>query len=102
MQPDLKKIQGMTAEDILMTFYDSMNFTRDKFGWSSKLDLNFYKGKVVNFNLLNASNGKIVVPSVGWVTTIAPAMQFGLEPIMVGADSRTFGIDLDKLEEVCE
>ena len=47
-------------------------------------------------------NGKIVVPSVGWVTTIAPAMQFGLEPIMVGADSRTFGIDLDKLEEVCE
>jgi len=47
-------------------------------------------------------NKKIVVPSVGWVTTIAPAMQLGLHPIMVGADKETFGMDLDQLEEVCE
>tara|TARA_R110000824_G_scaffold50528_2_gene141048 strand:+ start:160 stop:1323 length:1164 start_codon:yes stop_codon:yes gene_type:complete len=47
-------------------------------------------------------NKKIVVPSVGWVTTIAPAIQFGLHPIMVGADKDTFGMDLDQLEEVCE
>lgn len=47
-------------------------------------------------------NKKIVVPSVGWVTTIAPAIQFGLKPIMVGADPETFGIDLDQLEDVCE
>ena len=48
------------------------------------------------------ANKKIVVPSVGWVTTISPAIQLGLEPIMVGADSETFGIDLDQLEEVCK
>jgi CDP-6-deoxy-D-xylo-4-hexulose-3-dehydrase len=47
-------------------------------------------------------NKKIVVPSVGWVTTIAPAMQFGLTPIMVGADKGTYGIDLDQLERVCQ
>jgi len=47
-------------------------------------------------------NKKIVVPSVGWVTTIAPALQFGLKPIMVEADEKTFGIDLDELEKVCE
>jgi CDP-6-deoxy-D-xylo-4-hexulose-3-dehydrase len=47
-------------------------------------------------------NHKIVVPSVGWVTTIAPAIQFGLEPIMCGADESTFGMDLDQLEEICE
>ena len=47
-------------------------------------------------------NKKIVVPSVGWVTTISPAMQLGLEPIMCGADPQTFGIDLDELEEICE
>jgi CDP-6-deoxy-D-xylo-4-hexulose-3-dehydrase len=46
-------------------------------------------------------NNKIVVPSVGWVTTVAPAMQFGMQPIMVGADEKTFGIDLDQLEQVC-
>lgn len=48
-----------------------------------------------------AKNNKIVVPSVGWVTTIAPAIQFGLEPTMVGADPYTFGMNLDELEEVC-
>ena len=47
-------------------------------------------------------NKRIVVPSVGWVTTIAPAMQFGLEPVMVGADKETFGMDLDQLEKLCE
>ena len=46
-------------------------------------------------------NMKVVVPSVGWVTTVAPFMQFGFETIMVGADSKTFGIDLDDLERVC-
>jgi CDP-6-deoxy-D-xylo-4-hexulose-3-dehydrase len=47
-------------------------------------------------------NKKIIVPSVGWVTTIAPAIQFGLQPIMIGADSETYGIDLGQLEKVCE
>jgi len=47
-------------------------------------------------------NSKIVVPSVGWVTTISPAIQLGLKPIMVGADENTFGIDLDQLEHVCK
>jgi CDP-6-deoxy-D-xylo-4-hexulose-3-dehydrase len=47
-------------------------------------------------------NNKIAVPSVGWVTTIAPAMQFGLEPIMIGADNQTFGMDLDQLERLCK
>lgn len=47
-------------------------------------------------------NKKIVVPSVGWVTTISPAMQLGIKPIMVGADPETYGMDLDQLEAVCE
>lgn len=47
-------------------------------------------------------NNKIVVPSVGWVTTVSPAIQLGLEPIMVGADPDTFGIDLGQLEDICK
>ena len=47
-------------------------------------------------------NKKIAVPAVGWVTTIAPAMQFGLKPIMVGTDPKTYGMDLDELEKICE
>lgn len=45
-------------------------------------------------------NKKVIVPSVGWVTTVAPAIQFGFEPIMCEADPDTFGLDLDHLEEL--
>ncbi|MFH1724052.1 MAG: DegT/DnrJ/EryC1/StrS family aminotransferase [Elusimicrobiota bacterium] len=45
-------------------------------------------------------NKKVVVPSVGWVTSIAPAMQFGFEPVMCEADEETFGLDLGHLEAI--
>jgi CDP-6-deoxy-D-xylo-4-hexulose-3-dehydrase len=45
-------------------------------------------------------NKKVIVPSVGWVTSIAPAMQFGFEPIMCEADPDTFGLDLEHLERL--
>lgn len=43
-------------------------------------------------------NRKIVVPAVSWATTVAPAVQFGLEPIMCEADWNTFGLDANHLE----
>lgn len=46
-------------------------------------------------------NKRIIVPSVGWVTTVAPAIQFGFEPIMCEADAGTFGLDLNHLEALC-
>lgn len=45
-------------------------------------------------------NKKVVVPSVGWVTTIAPAIQLGFEPMMCEADPETFGLDLNHLEKL--
>ena len=45
-------------------------------------------------------NKKIIVPSVGWATTVSPAIQFGFEPIMCEADKETFGLDLNYLEEL--
>ena len=45
-------------------------------------------------------NKKVIVPSVGWVTTIAPFIQFGFEPIMCGADADNFGMDMDQLENL--
>lgn len=47
-------------------------------------------------------NKKVIVPSVGWVTSIAPAMQFGFEPIMCEADPDTYGLDLDHLEKLLQ
>ncbi len=45
-------------------------------------------------------NKKVIVPSTGWITTIAPAIQFGFEPIMCEADEDTFSLDLNHLEEL--
>ncbi len=43
---------------------------------------------------------KIILPSVGWATTIAPAIQFGFEPVLCEADPDTFGLDLNYLESL--
>lgn len=43
-------------------------------------------------------NKKVIVPSVGWVTTISPFIQFGFEPIMCNADKDSFGLDSKHLE----
>lgn len=45
-------------------------------------------------------NTTVIVPSVGWVTSIAPAIQFGFTPIMCEADPDTFGLDLNHLEDL--
>ncbi len=47
-------------------------------------------------------NKKVIVPAVGWVTTIAPFIQFGFEPIMCGADPENFGLDLLELETLLQ
>ena len=43
---------------------------------------------------------KIIVPSIGWSTTVSPVIQFGLEPIMVDVDVNTYGVDLDETENL--
>jgi len=48
----------------------------------------------------NLRNKKVIVPSVGWVTTIAPFIQFGFEPIMCGAEEDSFGLNPEELERL--
>ncbi len=43
-------------------------------------------------------NKKIILPAVSWATTVAPAIQLGLEPLLCEADSKTLGLDLNHLE----
>lgn len=47
-------------------------------------------------------NNKIVVPQVSWSTTVFPAMQLGLNPIMCDCDSLNLGIDVDNFLEIIE
>lgn len=45
-------------------------------------------------------NKKIVVPQVSWSTTIFPAMQLGLEPIICDCNLDNLGLDLDNLKKI--
>ena len=55
---------------------------------------------IVNGNL--SVGDKVIVPSCGWVTSISPMIQFGLEPIMVDADKDDFGVDFEQVDKICE
>jgi CDP-4-dehydro-6-deoxyglucose reductase, E1 len=63
----------------------------------SSANLLMYYGLLVSGRLPNL---KVVVPAVSWATTVAPAIQFGMEPIMCEADPSTFGLDGNHLEEI--
>jgi len=43
-------------------------------------------------------NNKIIVPAVSWVTSVSPAIQLGLDPIMCDSDPENLGLDLEHLE----
>jgi CDP-6-deoxy-D-xylo-4-hexulose-3-dehydrase len=45
-------------------------------------------------------NNKIVVPAVSWVTTVTPAVQFGMEPIMCECDEENLGLNIDHLKQI--
>lgn len=47
-------------------------------------------------------NRKVVVPAVSWATTVAPAIQFGFEPIMCEVEIETFGLCPRHLKQICE
>ena len=61
IDPDPRRILGMTGEEILSLFYGNVVYKKNDFGWAFKEDLSFYKGKILNYDLLDSKNGKILV-----------------------------------------
>ena len=61
IEPDTKKILGMTGEEILNIFYDNTQYKKNEFGWQFKEDLSFFKAKILNYDLIDSKNGKIII-----------------------------------------
>lgn len=47
-------------------------------------------------------NKKVIVPAISWITTVAPFIQFGLEPILCDADAENLGLDVEHFEKLCQ
>jgi len=60
IDPDPRKIQGMTAQEILSFFYETIDYKKNKYGWELEGDLAFFKGKILNYDLLDTNNGKVI------------------------------------------
>ena len=61
IDPDPKKILGMTGEEILSLFYENTIYKKNEFGWSFKLDTNYLKAKILNYDLNDTKTGKVLV-----------------------------------------
>ena len=59
---------GLTTDDILGTFYDTVEFKRDKKGWRAKFDIEKFRGNKLAFDLVNAKTGKVVAEQGARVT----------------------------------
>mgnify|MGYP003352346473 CR=1 FL=1 len=85
----------LTKGDLTVEFENS---------WSSWLGVNYSvflnSGSSANLAMIYSliisnrlKNNKIIVPAVSWVTTVTPAIQFGLEPILCDCDKDDLGLD---------
>ncbi len=61
IEPDPKRILGMTGEEILSLFYKNIPYKKNEYGWSFKPDMSFFKAKILNYDLLDSKSGKLLV-----------------------------------------
>lgn len=45
-------------------------------------------------------NKRVILPAVSWATTVAPAIQLGLEPVLCDCNMKNLGLDIDHLERL--
>ncbi len=78
-------VQGMSNEEILATFYKSVNYTHDKKGWKTAFDAERFRGVKLIYDLVDAKSGKVMTDAG---TKITPRLarklaEDGLKEIIV-------------------
>ena len=60
VEAERNKVYGMSSEEILNFFYDTVVYKRDKSGWKTPFDADGFRGKKLNVDLIDAKKGKAV------------------------------------------
>lgn len=85
---DSLMVQGMTNEEILQTFYDTIVYTQGKKGWTTAFNGERLRGVKLSYDLVDAKTGKVAAEAG---TKITPRLakklaEDGLKDIMVPDD----------------
>jgi len=86
--PDRRHIYGMSKEEILTMFYETVNYTVTKNGWKTPFVPEQMRGLKLTRELVNAATGKVVL-EIGEKVTPRVAkklIEAGLKDILVPAD----------------
>lgn len=58
--PSRERVTGMSGEDILRQFYDTVTYVREKDGWRTPFDLDRMKGMKLTRDMVDADTGQVV------------------------------------------
>ena len=86
------KVYGMTSEEILDYFYDTVVYKREKNGWKTTFNAERFRGRKLNADLVDAKKGKPVANAGDKLTQrkIKQLIENGLKEIVV-ADEELIG-----------
>ncbi|MGB0720687.1 MAG: DNA-directed RNA polymerase subunit beta, partial [Bdellovibrionales bacterium] len=81
-------VQGMSNEEILGTFYETVSYAKDKKGWKTPFNADRFRGVKIASDLVDAKTGKVIAEE-GEKITPRKAKKFvedGLKDILVSSD----------------
>ncbi len=92
-------IQGMSNEEILATFYDTITYAQDKKGWKAPFDAESFRGVKLVADLVDAKTGKAVAKEGDKITPrkAKKLIEEGLKNIIVQGETligRYLGSDI--------
>ncbi len=85
---DVSRIQGMTPEDILNYFYNTVSYTRSKKGWVTDFVADNYRGIKLKHDLIDASTNRAKVKTGTKVTArqAKKLIEDGLKQVVISED----------------
>ena len=85
---DSLRIQGMSNEDILSTFYETVPYTKTDNGWKTPFKPESYRGVKLGFDLVDAKTGDVVAEAGEKITPRKgkKLVEAGLKDILVQDD----------------
>jgi DNA-directed RNA polymerase subunit beta len=85
IEPDRTKVNGLSRETILNTFYDTVTYARATKGWRTNFAADRFRGARLADDLINAKTGKSVATAGDKMTprTLRKLSESGLKEILV-------------------